>query len=53
MVAEVPMTHFGRFAFEDVDFVQEQDDPRVEEPPCVDNNVEEDERFGHPVLWYE
>ena len=50
---KVQMTYLGKFALEDVDLVQEEDDRRAEEPPGVDNTLEEDERFGHPVLWYE
>ena len=53
MVAEVQTTHFGKFALEDIALVQEEDDQHAEEPPRVDNNLEEDERFSHPVLWYE
>jgi hypothetical protein len=51
MVAEVQMTHFGKFALEDVDLVQEEDDQCMEEPLQVDNTLEEDELFSHPVLW--
>jgi hypothetical protein len=43
MVAEVEMKHFGKFPLKDLDFVQEEDGRRTEEPPQVDNTLEEDE----------
>jgi hypothetical protein len=33
MVAEVQMKHFGKFALEDLNLVQGEDDQRAEEPP--------------------
>jgi hypothetical protein len=39
MVAEVQTMHFGKFALEDVDLVQEEDDRRAEEPPRVYNTL--------------
>ena len=35
-------THLGQFTFEDVDLVEEEDDRRAEEPPRVNNALEED-----------
>ena len=39
---KVQTTHLGQFTFEDVDLVEEEDDRRAEEPPRVNNALEED-----------
>jgi hypothetical protein len=53
MVPKVQTTHLRKFALEDVDLVEEKDDRRAREPPRVDNALEKDERFCHPILWDE
>jgi hypothetical protein len=46
-------THLGQFALEYVNIVEEEDDQCAEEPPRVDDALEQDEQFGHPILGYE
>lgn len=45
-----PVTHPTQLAPEDVDLIQEQNNGRPEKPPRIDYRIEEDERFGHPIL---
>jgi len=52
IVAEVQMIQLGKFALEHNHLVQVEDDRHAEEPPRVDNTLEEDQRFSHPVLRY-
>ena len=44
IVAEVQTTHFGKFALEDADLVQEEDDQRAKEPQRVGNTLDEDKQ---------
>jgi hypothetical protein len=53
MVAKVQTMHLGKLALEEVDLVEEEDNRCADKPPRVDYTLEEDERFGHPILGYE
>jgi hypothetical protein len=53
MVPKVQTMHLRKFALEDVHLVEEEDDRHAQEPPQVDNALEKDERFSHPILWDE
>lgn len=42
----------SEFLFEEIDFVQEEDDAGSHEPPGVDDGIEKHQALHHPILFH-